>query len=125
LRGDDPNLLAAPQLWIREDATTPEKRQAIARHVASRRADVPEPPPDPQAPRMLGAIPPERRRIALKGYHDKAGRNFDAGSIHDAKDPFVRANPSLFAEPRRHEHHVPNPRPRSSPAAVGWATIRP
>ena len=96
LRGDDPDVIASPRLWVREDATTPEKRAARMEHVASRRADLPAQPPDPHATRILGPIPQERRRVALRNYHDKAGRIVNAGSIWDANDDFVRLNPDLF-----------------------------
>ena len=97
LSGDDPELLASPHLLIREAATTPEKRAAQMAHVARRRADVPEPPPDPTAPRILGLIPRERRVRALQQYHDKAGRLFFVGDLADADDPFVKANSELCA----------------------------
>ena len=96
LRGDDPDVLAVPGLWVRESATTPEKRAARAAHVARRRGDVPEPPPDPTRTRILGPIPRERRRVALRNYHDKAGRIVHEGSVWDAHDDFVKANPDMF-----------------------------
>lgn len=97
LRGNDPDLLAAPQLWVSTTATTPEKNAAIAKHVASKRADVPEPPPDPTATKIAGLIPPEFRVRATQGYHDATGRMFRPGDLADARDPFVAANASMFA----------------------------
>ena len=96
LRGDDLDLLAAPMLWIPQGLPTPDKRQAIARYVTRRRADVPEAPPDPTKTRILGLIPPEFRVRATKEYHDRAGRFFSPGDLADARDPFVAANPELF-----------------------------
>lgn len=97
LKGDDADVLAASHLWINVDATTPQKQQARVAHVARRRADVPEAPPDPSGPRILGLIPPERRMRAVQNYHDRAGRVFFVGDLADADDEFVRANPELFA----------------------------
>jgi hypothetical protein len=55
---DDPDVLAAPHLWVSVDATTPEMGKAIADPVARRRADVPDAPArsDPtQGPRHHSA----------------------------------------------------------------------
>ena len=92
LRGDNPDLLGAPQLWVRENLPTPDKRQAMAHHVAKRRTDVPEPPPDPMATRVLGPIPPERRRVALRNYVGRDGVMIHVGDVHDVREPFVQAN---------------------------------
>jgi hypothetical protein len=56
---------------------------------------------DPQATRIVSPIPPERRMVAVKGYHDRAGRMFDVGDIFDANDDFVRHNPQLFEKVQR------------------------
>ena len=34
--------------------------------------------------------------VAVRNYNDRSGRIFGEGSIHDARDSFVRANPELF-----------------------------
>jgi hypothetical protein len=96
LRGSDPDVLAASHLWIRTNATTPEKGQARAEHVARRRADF-ETGPDPQATIILRPIPPERRMRAVREYHDRAGRIIQVGDLADSNDPFVKANRELFA----------------------------
>lgn len=97
LKGDDPDLLAAPQLWILTTATTPEKLQAIASHVAAKRADVRDAPPDPTRTKIAGLIPPEFRGRATQQYHDASGRFFRVGDLADRRDPFVSANRELFA----------------------------
>ena len=96
LRGDDPDVLAAPALWVRESATSLEKREARVAHVARRRGDVPEPPPDLTRPRILGPIPPGRRMRAVREYHDRSGRMILVGDLADANDEFVQRNPDLF-----------------------------
>ena len=38
--------------------------------------------------------------MALRNYHDKAGRIIGEGSIWDANDEFVKANPDMFGTGR-------------------------
>lgn len=92
LRGSHDAVKTAPQLWIRADASSDEKAAALRRYRAAREAAQPQPPPDPTRPRILGPVPPERRRVALKNYVDKAGRWYEAGKVYDADDPFVKSN---------------------------------
>lgn len=46
--------------------------------------------------RILAPIPAERRRVALRNYHDKSGRIVHEGSVWDAHDEFVKANADMF-----------------------------
>ena len=103
LRGDHEAVTTLPALWVATDGSSEERDAARAAHRARSLASVEPAPPDPTAPRILQPLPPERRRVAVKGYHDKAGRWYEAGKVYDSHDPFVKANPDLFA-----------PRPRST-----------
>jgi hypothetical protein len=51
------------------------------------------------ATRILAPIPAERRRVALRNYHDEAGRIVHEGSVWDANDEFVKGNPDMFGRP--------------------------
>ncbi len=97
LRGDHEAVTIAPQLWIRTDATSEERGNAVVRYRLSREAEVPR-AVDPRATRILGPIPPERRRVALRNYVGRDGLIVHKGDIWDANDRFVAANEGdLFA----------------------------
>lgn len=91
LPGNHPGVTGNPSSWIPAgtDSFTVEQmyREALYPTKPARHE------PDINVARP---IPPARRMVALKSYHDRSGRVFDAGEIFDARDPFVRANPELF-----------------------------
>lgn len=96
LRGSHEAVKAVPSLWIAAETGSDEKVAALSAYRARRDANEQPAAADPQAPRILGPIPRERRRVALRDYHDKAGRIIWAGSIWDANDEFVKGNPDMF-----------------------------
>ncbi len=99
LRGDHPAVSAVPSLWIRTTTSTEEKERTRRAYITARLADVPPPPPDPWATRIVTPryVPFERRAIATDTFW-KGATFVRRGATHDIDDEIVRAAPEQFRD---------------------------